>query len=395
MASIPGFIVTGSLRLPTHASSCSSFWGRCPTASSGRTAGVCGGATGSPGRRPRVFRFPPGERSLSTTTTALPWGAAAAKALAGGFGFGTKKKSFPYTGTIRPAKMSPTRVVPDDIPRPDYAIDGIPKARKPTMPWDIVIQSPEDIAAMRVVCRMAREVLDAAGRAVRVGATTDEIDAIVHAETIARGAYPSPLNYNGFPKSCCTSVNEVVCHGFPNAYVLRDGDIINVDVTCYYGGFHGDCSETFLVGNVDARGRELVKTTYDCLNAGIAVCKPGVPYHNIGGVIEDLAHAAGFTTTPNFCGHGVHRVFHDNPTVLHYRNVVPNGVMKPGITFTIEPMINEGTAKNVMWPDDWTATTKDGKRSAQFEHTLLITEDGVERLTARLPTSVPFFWEEE
>jgi len=388
MASFPGFIATGMARLPTHASSVgSSFWGRCPAAAV-RPPTLAGARARR--RRPAA---PAGARSTATTT-AVPWGVAVTKAAAG-FGFGTKKKTFPYTGSVRPCKMSPTRAVPADIPRPDYAADGVPKARKPSMPWEIVVQSAEDIAAMRAVCRMAREVLDTAGRAVRVGVTTDEIDALVHAETTKRGAYPSPLNYNGFPKSCCTSVNEVVCHGFPNAYVLRDGDIINIDVTCFYGGFHGDCSETFLVGNVDARGRELVKTTYECLNAGIAVCKPGVPFHNIGGVIEDLAKAAGFTTTPNFCGHGVHRVFHDNPTVLHYHNVSPNGVMKPGITFTIEPMINEGTAKNVMWPDDWTATTKDGKRSAQFEHTLLITEGGVERLTARLPTSVPFWWEKE
>jgi len=282
-----------------------------------------------------------------------------------------------------------------DAARPPGGVGGASAAARP--PRRLVRRRARRRAAWQRRRRLVRPVCSggAAGRAVRVGVTTDEIDALVHAETTKRGAYPSPLNYNGFPKSCCTSVNEVVCHGFPNAYVLRDGDIINIDVTCFYGGFHGDCSETFLVGNVDARGRELVKTTYECLNAGIAVCKPGVPFHNIGGVIEDVAQAAGFTTTPNFCGHGVHRVFHDNPTVLHYRNVSPNGVMKPGITFTIEPMINEGTAKNVMWPDDWTATTKDGKRSAQFEHTLLITEGGVERLTARLPTSVPFWWEKE
>lgn len=301
---------------------------------------------------------------------------------------------FQFTGKLRPGIVSEMRKVPEEIPRPDYWKDGRPKARQPRFPWEITTLSDEEIARMRVSGRLAREVLDIAGRMVRPGVLTDEIDITVHEEIIKRGAYPSPLNYNKFPKSCCTSINEVVCHGIPDTTALVDGDIVNIDVTLYFNGFHGDCSETYLVGNVDENGQKLVKTTYECLERAIAICKPGLAVKKIGGVIEEHATKHGLSVVRNFCGHGVNSVFHTTPNVVHYKNNDPAGILKAGTTFTIEPMINEGSAKNVIWPDDWTATTIDGKRSAQFEHTLLITETGVEKLTGKIETSPKFFWEE-
>jgi len=294
---------------------------------------------------------------------------------------------------MRPGKQSPTRAVPSDIVRPDYALDGRPKASGPLLPWQIEIKSKRDIEGMRVAGKIAREVLDIAGSMVAAGVTTDSIDARVHDETIARGAYPSPLNYHNFPKSCCTSVNEVICHGIPDSYELRDGDIVNIDVTCYAGGYHGDCSETLLVGEVDDAGKQLVKVTHDCWQAAIAHCKPGALYKDIGAIIEDYIKPYKYESVAHFCGHGIGKVFHTTPNILHYRNNEP-GKMEVGHVFTIEPMICEGTSRHVEWNDNWTATTKDGKRSAQFEHTLLITPTGVEALTGKLPTSSKFFWEE-
>jgi len=312
-----------------------------------------------------------------------------------GFGFAktSGKKNAP--GLQKPSVPSAKRVVPPEIMLPDYALDGNPKAKPPIMPWDIHVNSPEEIAGIRKAARAAREVLDLAGQAAKVGVTTDEIDELVHTETIKRGGYPSPLNYCGFPKSVCTSINEVVCHGIPcTKTTFKNGDIVNIDVTVYLDGFHGDCSETFCVGECDEEAKRLIKTTYQAWQSAIAICKPGVPYSEIGGVIDDIVQAQGYTSTRNFCGHGVGAVFHTNPTILHFKNKQNNGVMKEGHIFTIEPMVNEGVAQNVMWKDNWTATTRDNKRSAQFEHTLLITKDGVEALTAKTETSPKFFWEE-
>lgn len=312
-----------------------------------------------------------------------------------GFGFSIHQiPRFKFTGKLRPGDLSAPREVPKEISRPDYWKDGQPKSKLPRFAWEITALQPEEIEKMRVSCRIAREVLDIAGRMVKPGVFTDEIDAVVHQETINRAAYPSPLNYNKFPKSCCTSINEVVCHGIPDTTVLVDGDIINIDVTIFHDGFHGDCSETFLVGNVDAEGKRLVKTTYECLDRAIDICKPDVPVKYIGGVIEEHAKKNRFSVVRNFCGHGVNSVFHTTPNVMHFRNDEPAGLLQQGVTFTIEPMINEGVHRNVIWPDEWTATTSDGKRSAQFEHTLLVTENGVERLTAKIETSPKFFWEE-
>lgn len=219
-------------------------------------------------------------------------------------GFGTTD-TFPYTGTTRPGKQTPMRKIPTTIPRPDYADDGRPKAKGPVLPWQIEVKSAKDIEGMRAAGKIAREVLDAAGRIVAVGITTEEIDALVTEETIKRNAYPSPLNYHGFPKSCCTSVNEVICHGIPDSSILKDGDIINIDVTCYYNGYHGDCSETFLVGDVDEAGKQLVKVTWDCWQAAINYCGPGKPYSGIGGIIEDAIKPYGYTSVREFCGHGI------------------------------------------------------------------------------------------
>ncbi|KAJ8901513.1 hypothetical protein NDN08_007357 [Rhodosorus marinus] len=310
-------------------------------------------------------------------------------------GFGRPRQVFKYTGKVRPGIVSPKRSVPGVIMRPSYADDGIPKEKQPQKPWEIEIKSEEDIAAMRISGRLAREVLDIAGRTAVAGASTEDIDVVVHDETLKRGAYPSPLNYGGFPKACCTSVNEIIGHGIPDSTVLNKGDIVNVDVTVYYNGFHGDCSETFLVGDVDPEASRLVRVTYECLQLAIAICKPGIPYSEIGKTIQRHADTNGVGVFKDGVGHGIGQAFHTTPDVLHFANTVNNGIMRKGHVFTIEPMINEGSARGVIWPDGWTAATKDGRRSAQFEHTVLITEGGAELLTARLPGSNPLMFLEE
>jgi len=306
--------------------------------------------------------------------------------------------SFPYAGTIRPGKQSPQRVVLDEnIVLPDYAKDGIAKkgSSSPLLPWLIEVKTSEEIEKMRAAGKLAREILDMAGRAVKVGVTTDEIDNLVHEAVIQAGAYPSPLNYHGFPKSCCTSVNEVICHGIPDDRKLEEGDIINVDITTYLDGYHGDCSEMFVAGTPDPEAKKLVQATYDCWIKACNYVKKGRDYKDLGAIVEDHVVPLGLSTVRNFCGHGIGSVFHTTPNILHYRNNEPNGQMAPGHTFTIEPMICEGSAKVLSWPDDWTATTVDGKRSAQFEHTLLVTVDGVEALTAKNENSMLQFWEKE
>ncbi|KAL3649454.1 Microtubule-associated protein 1A [Castilleja foliolosa] len=285
---------------------------------------------------------------------------------------------FDWTGPLRPYPISKRRPVPAHIEIPDWSIDGIPKIEPNSELQHIVeIKTPDQIARMRETCRIARQVLDAAARVVRPGITTDEIDAVVHDATIAAGGYPSPLNYHFFPKSCCTSVNEVICHGIPDARKLEDGDIVNVDVTVYYKGVHGDLNETFFVGNVDEASKRLVQCTYECLEKAIAAVKPGVRFREIGEIISRHASMSGLSVVRSYCGHGI-----GNKSV---------GVMKAGQTFTIEPMINSGVWRDRMWPDGWTAVTADGKRSAQFEHTMLVTDTGVEVLTARLPSSPNVF----
>ncbi|XP_057807372.1 methionine aminopeptidase 1A-like isoform X2 [Salvia miltiorrhiza] len=303
-----------------------------------------------------------------------------------------KLPHFDWTGPLRPYPISQKRIVPAHIEQPDWAIDGIPKIEPNSDLQHVVeIKTPEQIERMRETCRIAREVLDAAARIVRPGITTDEIDAVVHEATIAAGGYPSPLNYHFFPKSCCTSVNEVICHGIPDARILEDGDIVNVDVTVYYKGVHGDLNETFFVGNVDEASKRLVQCTYECLEKAIAAVKPGVRFREMGEIISRHASMSGLSVVKSYCGHGIGELFHCAPNIPHYARNKAVGVMKAGQTFTIEPMINSGVWRDRMWPDGWTSVTADGKRSAQFEHTLLVTDTGVEVLSARLPSSPKVF----
>ncbi|RUS90082.1 hypothetical protein EGW08_002124 [Elysia chlorotica] len=293
---------------------------------------------------------------------------------------------FHFTGPLRPAPLSSTRVVPDHIARPDYANHptGVSESEKEMRKsTGIRILNDEEQEAMRVVCKLTREILDVAAEATGVGVTTDEIDRLVHEASVDRECYPSPLNYFEFPKSCCTSINEVICHGIPDMRPLQDGDIMNVDISAYHRGYHGDANETYFVGNVSDSAKKLVKTTHECLMMAIDQVKPGVRYRDIGNVIQKHAQANGYSVVRTYCGHGIHELFHTAPSVPHYSKNKAIGIMKPGHIFTIEPMINEGTWRDELWPDNWTAVTQDGKLSAQFEHTLLVTETGCEILTRR------------
>lgn len=292
-----------------------------------------------------------------------------------------------FTGSLRPYyPLSEKRHVPPHIQRPDYSDhpEGYPASEMQVKRnTQIQVLCADDIESMRTVCRFARECLDAGARAVRPGITTDEIDRIIHEATVERNCYPSPLNYHRFPKSCCTSVNEVICHGIPDQRELKEGDIVNLDVTCYYNGFHGDLNETLFVGKPDEETKLLVETAYKCLADAIAEVKPGVRYRDVGSVIQKEASANNCSVTKTYCGHGINRLFHTAPSVPHYAKNKAVGVMKPGHVFTIEPMINLGTWVDTTWPDDWTAVTKDGRRSAQFEQTMVVTETGVDILTKR------------
>ncbi|HEX5268278.1 MAG TPA: type I methionyl aminopeptidase [Acidimicrobiales bacterium] len=277
---------------------------------------------------------------------------------------------------VRPGQLSPARAVPAGIPRPDYADSG-----RPVRTSEPLVKSPELIGAMRRAGRMAAEVLAAVGRAVAPGVTTDALDAICHEECVSRGAYPSPLNYHGYPKSVCTSVNEVICHGIPDSRPLADGDIVNVDVTVFVDGVHGDTNATYPVGRVDADSARLIEATRTCLELGVGAVRPGAAISEIGRAIERHAGSCGFGVVRAFVGHGVGTVFHNGLVVPHFYDPAADTVMEPGMTFTIEPMITAGTWQHRMWEDGWTAVTADGRRTAQFEHTLLVTDDGAEVLT--------------
>ncbi|EDO37168.1 predicted protein [Nematostella vectensis] len=289
-----------------------------------------------------------------------------------------------FSGKLRPWPQSPKRKIPDGIDKPEYWETGIPEFEmKSKQSTQIQCLSAKEIEKMRETCKLAREVLDIGAKAVKVGATTDEIDRVVHEACIERKCYPSPLNYHGFPKSCCTSINEVICHGIPDKRPLEDGDIVNLDITVFYNGYHGDLNETFFVGNVADEYKQLVKVTYECLMQAIDIVKPGVRYREVGNVIQKHAQAHGYSVVRSYCGHGINQLFHTAPSVPHYAKNKAIGIMKPGHTFTIEPMISQGTWRDETWPDQWTAVTQDGKRSAQFEQTLLVTETGCEILTIR------------
>lgn len=274
-------------------------------------------------------------------------------------------------------KISPERSVPDHILKPDYYYE-LNDLSSHDGPGEI--KTPEQISGMRRACALAATILSSAGKLVQIGLTTDEIDEFVHNEAIRNNAYPSPLRYMGYPKSVCTSVNNVACHGIPDDRPLKDGDIINIDVTVFFEGYHGDCSKTFLVGNVDERGRYLVECTEACLNKAISICGPNVPMNLIGKTISKFAQEKGLNVLPHFIGHGIGSYFHGPPEVLPYANA-EGGLMEEGQTFTIEPILTLGGMEVNLWEDMWTAVSADGARSAQFEHTILITENGCDILT--------------
>jgi methionyl aminopeptidase len=246
----------------------------------------------------------------------------------------------------------------------------------------INIKSEREIELMRKTCKLAANTLKMAGQKIQIGMSTEEINKIVHDYIIAHEAYPSPLNYHGFPKSVCTSLNDVICHGIPSEKdILKDGDILNIDVTTYLNKFHGDTNATFFVGNVKPEVKKLVDVTHECLMAGIKAVRPGGRIGDIGAIIADIAHGYGYSVVKDYCGHGIGREFHEEPQVVHIAKKNTGPEMKPGMTFTIEPMINMGKAETKLLGDGWTVKTKDGSLSAQFEHTILVTKDGFEILT--------------
>lgn len=280
---------------------------------------------------------------------------------------------------VKPGKVSAARTVPAHISRPPYAETG----KVPPASDGIEIKTAAQIDGMRNACKLARHVLEKVGRVIRVGMTTEDIDRIVHIEIVSNNAYPSPLNYKGFPKSVCTSVNNVHCHGIPDDRPLENGDIINVDITVFYKGYHGDTSETFMVGKVDPTGKKLLEVGKQSLHEGIKVCKPGARFFDIGSAVSEYANAEGFTVIPEITGHGIGSYFHGLPDIFHvpYETSETIETMKPGMVFTIEPVICEGSEKYIKWADNWTIASKDDSRSCQFEHTVLITSTGVEVLT--------------
>ena len=283
----------------------------------------------------------------------------------------------PTRTLLAPGTVSARREVPAHIPRPEY-VDK-PAPTRSADPW---VQPSEIIEAMRVAGRIAAQALQAGGAAVAPGVTTNEVDRVVHEFLVDHDAYPSTLGYRGFPKSCCTSLNEVICHGIPDSTVIEDGDIVNIDVTAFLDGVHGDTNATFLAGAVDEESRLLVERTREAMTRGIKAVAPGRRINVIGRVIEAYARRFGYGVVRDFTGHGIGTTFHSGLIVPHY-DAAPaySTVMEPGMTFTIEPMLTLGTADWDMWDDNWTVVTKDRKRSAQFEHTILITDSGNEILT--------------
>ncbi|MEO8829391.1 type I methionyl aminopeptidase [Lapillicoccus sp.] len=279
--------------------------------------------------------------------------------------------------TIAPHEVSPRRKVPASIARPEYV-----DRPSPAPFTGSEVKDAETIEKMRVASRIAARAMVAASEVIAPGVTTDEIDAVGHAYLLDHGAYPSTLGYRAFPKSLCTSVNEVICHGIPDSRRLEDGDIVNIDITAFIDGVHGDTDATYLCGDVDEESRLLVERTHEATLRGIKAALPGRPINVIGRVIESYARRFGYGVVRDFTGHGIGSSFHSGLVIPHY-DAAPayERVIEPGMTFTIEPMLNLGSADWEMWDDRWTVVTKDRARSAQFEHTILITEDGNEILT--------------
>lgn len=277
---------------------------------------------------------------------------------------------------VAPGSLSPERSVPAAIPRPEYV--GRPGPARFT---GSEVKDPETIERIRVAAQLAAAALAEVGKHVEPGITTDELDAIGHEYLCDHGAYPSTLGYRGFPKSLCTSVNEVICHGIPDSTVVADGDIVNIDITAYIGGVHGDNNATFLAGDVDEESRLLVERTREALARGIKAVVPGRAINVVGRVIESYAKRFGYGVVREFTGHGVGESFHSGLVVPHYDDPGSTTLIEAGMVFTIEPMLNLGTHEWTMWDDGWTVVTRDLRRSAQFEHTILVTDSGSEILT--------------
>jgi methionyl aminopeptidase len=295
------------------------------------------------------------------------------------------------TDPVRQGRISAIRQVPDSIAKPTWA-DGTSVER-----WDEPqVKSPEIIERMRRTGRDAADTLASLADIIRPGITTEDIDIAVHEASLAHGAYPSPLMYPGgpnpFPKSVCTSVNEVICHGIPDDRTLRDGDIVNCDVTLFKEGVHGDTNATFFVGDVDELSQRLVRVTKECTALGIQAAVPGNRINDIGRAIQTHAEAHGFGVVRDFVGHGIGEQFHTDLQICHYYHPRLDDVIEPGMTFTIEPMITAGSWRAQMWSDGWTAVTSDKSRTAQFEHTIHVTDDGPEILTTPSDTSKHPYW---
>jgi methionyl aminopeptidase len=277
---------------------------------------------------------------------------------------------------VVPGTISPRRPVPAHIPRPEY-VDRPAPARF----TGSEVKDAETIERMRVAGRIAARALQEVGKNVVPGVTHDELDRIGHEFLLDHDAYPSTLGYRGFPKSLCTSANEVICHGIPDSRVVEDGDIVNIDITAYVGGVHGDTNATFMTPGVSEEVRDLVERTEEALRRAINAVKPGRQINVVGRVIEAYARRFGYGVVREFTGHGIGTAFHSGLVIAHFDDPAYDTVMEPGMTFTIEPMLNLGTHEWEMWDDNWTVVTRDRRTSAQFEHTLLVTETGAEILT--------------
>jgi methionyl aminopeptidase len=277
--------------------------------------------------------------------------------------------------TLQPGRVSPHRAVPAEIIRPEYVGRRAPRLGERD------VKDAETIERMRIAGRIAAQALAEVGRHVQPGVTTDELDRVGHQFLLDHGAYPSTLEYRGFPKSLCTSLNEVICHGIPDDTVVQDGDIVNIDITAFIGGVHGDTNATFLAGAVNEESRLLVERTEEAMMRGIRAVAPGRQLNAIGRVIESYARRFGYGVVRDFTGHGIGTTFHSGLVVPHFDDPSVGVIMETGMTFTIEPMLTLGTIEYDIWPDGWTVVTADRKRTAQFEHTLVVTADGYEILT--------------
>jgi methionyl aminopeptidase len=281
------------------------------------------------------------------------------------------------TGHLTRGKLSPTRSVPADIIRPEYVGKSAPAKFTGSD-----VKTADQIAKIKAAGKIAAQAIQLVGEACRPGVTTDELDRIGHEFVISQGAYPSTLGYRGFPKSLCSSLNEVICHGIPDDTVLQDGDIINIDITAFKDGFHGDSNVTFLVGNVKPEVQLLVERTHEAMLRGINAALPGRSINIIGRAIETYAKRFNYGVVRDFTGHGVGEAFHSGLVIPHYDSAPHyDDEIKIGMVFTIEPMLTLGTHEWDLWADDWTVTTKDKSLTAQFEHTIVITEDGPQILT--------------